>query len=41
MRVLTEEERQLYNELVKFKRRHVLPYKCSMAMHPPEGFDKA
>ena len=41
MRILTEAEKKLYNDLVKFKTRHTVPYKCSMAEHPPEGFDKA
>jgi len=40
MRMLTKEEKQLYNRLVKLNRRFVPPYKSSMACHAPEGFDK-
>ncbi len=48
MRLLTEDEKKLYTDLVKFMPRFTVPYKCCMAEHPPEdfrenleGFDKS
>ncbi len=41
MRLLTKDEKKIYADLVKFKRRHTVPHKCCMAEHAPEGFDKA